>query len=272
MTGIDTYYAEIANCSGISTAHERVLCDRIQAGCREALDELVSANLLFVVSVATRFSGCGLPLEDLISEGNLGLIRAAEKFDASKGYRFITYAVSWIRAYIQAFIANQSRIVRLPQNQNSAVQKMAKASNRLEQSLGHTPRYELAADATGVDLNLASDLLGADTRGTSLDEPVAPGATQLLHETISDQCISVDDKIAELAMQEQLSAAISRLSPVDARVLIHYYGLQGHAPQTLEAVGRAEGVSRERIRQIKKRALTRLYKKIPALRDHLRAS
>lgn len=167
MTAIETYDAEITNSNGVSSVRERILCEQIQAGSKEALDELVSANLLFVVKVATRFAGCGLPMGDLISEGNLGLIRAAEKFDASRGYRFITYAVSWIQAYIRAFIANQVRPVRLPQNQDTAIQKMTKVTKRLEQSLGYTPRYEIAADEIGVVLKLASDLLGADYRGSS---------------------------------------------------------------------------------------------------------
>ena len=178
MTAIEIYYAEITNSNGVSIAQERILCDQIQAGSKEGLDELVSANLLFVVTVAARFVGRGLPMDDLISEGNLGMIRAAEKFDASKGYRFITYSVAWIYAYIRAFIAKQVRPVRLPQSQDATVQKMAKATKRLERSLGYTPRYEVAADEVGIDLKLASDLLIADNRGSSLDEPTAHHVTR----------------------------------------------------------------------------------------------
>ena len=163
MTAIETYYAEITQPNGVRIAQERLLCDQIHAGSEEGLDELV---------------GRRLPMDDLISEGNLGMIRAAEKFDASKEYRFITYSVACIQAYIRAFIAKQVRPVRLPQNQDATVQKMAKATKCLEQSLGYTPRYEVAADEVGIDLKLASDLLIADNRGSSLDEPTAHHVTR----------------------------------------------------------------------------------------------
>ena len=178
MTSIKTYSTEITNSNGVSIAQERILCDQIQAGSKEGLDELVSANLLFVVTVAARFVGRGLPMNDLISEGNQGMIRAAEKFDASKEYRFITYSVAYIQAYIRAFIAKQVRPVHLPQNQDATVQKIAKATKCLAQSLGYTPRYEVAVDEVGIDLKLASYLLIADNRGSSLDEPTAHHVTR----------------------------------------------------------------------------------------------
>ncbi|MAG29009.1 RNA polymerase subunit sigma [bacterium] len=257
---VDQYFHEIEDSTGLSAADEAEIALLIQKGDEEALQTLVSANLRFVVSVAKKYQGFDLPLSDLINEGNLGLITAAKRFDGTKGFKFISYAVWWIRQAILQALAEQSRIVRLPLNRIGELVRVNKILAGLEQRLGRVPDVndiaeELEADADELDLmmHLAQKPQSLDAVYDD-DDP-----SRTVGDLIPDESItSAEDSLFEAEMEDEVEKALASLEYREAQILRLYYGLQGHEEMTLENIGTLLGLTRERVRQIKEKALQRL--------------
>src|SRR5712664_2620026 len=249
---LDQYLREISQYPLITREDEVSLAQRIRVGEAEALDKLVRSNLRFVVSVAKKYQNQGVSLSDLINEGNLGLIRAAHKFDETKGIKFISYAVWWIRQAILQALAEQSRIVRVPLNRAGTLHRIGKRSASLLQELGREPTVEEIAE--GMDI---SEEEGAKT--LSLDAPLTPGEDNKLLDYLPDtQNPGPDDEIFEHALTESIESVLATLKEREARILRLYFGLEGQEPMTLEEIGSQLGITRERVRQLKEKALARL--------------
>jgi RNA polymerase primary sigma factor len=269
-TLVDQYFHEIENSVGLSADDEIQIARQIQAGDELALADLVKANLRFVVSVAKQYQNLGLPLSDLINEGNLGLIIAAKRFDGTKGFKFISYAVWWIRQAILQALAEQSRIVRLPLNRIGELTQVNKILNRLEQRLGRPPGVEEIAEELDVEPADMDLLLRLAQRPVSLETPC--------DETEPDRCFgdlipdnslpSTEDLLSEEELKQEIKRAMHVLTDGEARVLRMYYGLDGYEPMTLEEIGAYVGRTRERVRQIKEKALQKL--RHPARSDSLK--
>lgn len=259
-TLIDQYFHEIEGSLGLSAEQEVANAKLIKQGDEEALQVLVKANLRFVVSVAKQYQNLGLPLIDLINEGNYGLIIAAKRFDGSKGFKFISYAVWWIRQAILQALAEQSRIVRLPLNRIGELTHVNKVILKLEQRLGRAPgRDEVAAeletDSGNMDL-----LLRLAQRPVSLQAPCEDGDdTRCLGDLLPDESLpDGDEQLADMELKASIHGSLNGLSEQEARVLRMYYGLDGRKPMTLEEIGADYGRTRERVRQIKEKALQKL--------------
>src|SRR6058998_3871087 len=245
---LDQYLREISQYPLITREEEVTLAQRIKQGEEEALDKLVRSNLRFVVSVAKKYQNQGVSLSDLINEGNLGLIRAAHKFDETKGIKFISYAVWWIRQAILQALAEQSRIVRVPLNRAGTLHRIGKRSASLLQELGREPTVEEIAE--GMDISQAH---------LSLDAPLTPGEDNKLLDYLPDtQNPGPDDEIFEHALTESIEEVLATLKEREAKILRLYFGLEGQEPMTLEEIGSLLGITRERVRQIKEKALARL--------------
>jgi len=256
---LDQYLREISQYSLIDREEEARLARGIRAGDEEALNQLVRANLRFVVSVAKKYQNQGVPLSDLINEGNVGIIRAAHKFDETKGIKFISYAVWWIRQAILQALAEQSRIVRVPLNRAGALHRIGRRTSALLQELGREPTVEEVAH----DLNLSEDevarTLAISQSHLSLDAPMAPGEDSRLLDYLPDQFSpGPEDETWEHALRESVEDALSSLKEREARILRLYFGLDDQEPMTLEEIGTLLGITRERVRQIKEKALERL--------------
>lgn len=259
-TLVDQYFHEIENSTGLSAAEEVEIAARIQDGDEGALNELVKANLRFVVSVAKGYQNLGLPLSDLINEGNLGLMVAAKRFDGSKGFKFISYAVWWIRQSILQALAEQSRIVRLPLNRIGELTKVNKCMTKLEQRLGRVPEVDEIAeelDSNPADMEM---LLRLSQRPVSLETPCDDQEPdRCLGDLLPDESLpAFDDTLSEGELKGEIQTAMDALTEGEARVLKMYYGLDGQEPMTLEEIGTYVGRTRERVRQIKEKALQKL--------------
>lgn len=256
---LDQYLHDIGAYPLLDRGKEAVLAGRIRAGDPGALEELVSSNLRFVVSVAKRYQHQGVSILDLINEGNIGLMRAARKFDESRGIKFISYAVWWVRQAIQQALADQSRIVRVPVTRAMTIQRIGKCSSALTQALGREPTAnEIAAELDMPPGELERNL--AVGRGhLSLNAPVAPGESGQLLDVIPDQLSpGPDEQLYTRALSRSIEAVLATLSEREASVLRLYFGLGEAEPMTLEQIGEQFGVTRERVRQIKEQALLRL--------------
>ena len=256
---LDRYLDEIGRYPLISREEEAELVRRIRDGDSEALDKLVRSNLRFVVSVAKKYQGQGVLMADLINEGNLGLIRAAHKFDETRGIKFISYAVWWIRQAILQALAEQSRIVRIPLNRAGTLNRIGKRSRALFQELGRepTPR-EIAAD---LDLSIEEVRTGLSVSrsSVSLDAPTLKGEESPLLDYLPDELAAdPEDETYDHALQEVVEEALNSLDAREAKVLRLYFGLDDQDPMTLEEIGMLLDVTRERVRQIKEKGLTRL--------------
>jgi RNA polymerase primary sigma factor len=259
-TLVDQYFHEIESSIGLSAVEEVAIAKRIQDGDEAALNQLVQANLRFVVSVAKGYQNLGLPLSDLINEGNLGLMVAARRFDGSKGFKFISYAVWWIRQSILQALAEQSRIVRLPLNRIGELTKVNKCMTKLEQRLGRVPKVEEIAKELNRNPDDMDMLLRLAQRPVSLETPC--------DDQESDRCIgdllpddsqpACDDVLSEGELKEEIQTVMGALTEGEARVLSMYYGLDGQEGMTLEEIGTYVGRTRERVRQIKEKALQKL--------------
>jgi RNA polymerase primary sigma factor len=256
---LDQYLREISQYPLITRADEGELAKRIKQSNQEALEKLVRSNLRFVVSVAKKYQNQGVSLSDLINEGNLGLIRAAHKFDETKGIKFISYAVWWIRQAILQALAEQSRIVRVPLNRAGTLHRIGKRSSALLQELGREPTVEEIADGMDITQEEVAKTLSISQSHLSLDAPLTPGEDNKLLDYLPDtQKPGPDDETFERALSESIEEVLKTLKEREARILRLYFGLDGQEPMTLEEIGSMMGITRERVRQIKEKALARL--------------
>ena len=259
-SSLDQYLKEISAYPLLTREDEVELAKLIKAGDEEALDKLVRSNLRFVVSVAKKYQNQGVALGDLINEGNLGLIRAAHKFDETKGIKFISYAVWWIRQAILQALAEQSRIVRVPLNRAGALHRIGKRSSTMLQELGREPTVDEIADGLDLSHDEVERTLAISQTHLSLDAPLTPGEDNRLLDYLPDQfSAGPDDETYERALSSTVEEALGTLKEREAKVLRLYFGLEdGRDPMTLEEIGALLGITRERVRQIKEKALVRL--------------
>ena len=256
---LDQYLKEISQYPLIDKPEEVRLAQLIRKGDEEALNKLVRSNLRFVVSVAKKYQNQGVPLPDLINEGNLGLIRAAHKFDETKGIKFISYAVWWIRQAILQALAEQSRIVRVPLNRAGALHRIGRRSSSLLQELGREPTVEEIAQELEISTDEVRRTLAISQSHLSLDAPLTPGEDNRLLDYLPDQFSpGPDDDTYDEALKRTIEEALSSLKEREAKILRLYFGLDDQDPMTLEEIGGLLGITRERVRQIKEKALLRL--------------
>ena len=256
---LDQYLRDISVFPLISREEEVRLAQRIRANDQEALDTLVRSNLRFVVSVAKKYQNQGVSLSDLINEGNLGLIRAAHKFDETKGIKFISYAVWWIRQAILQALAEQSRIVRVPLNRAGALHRIGKRANTLLQELGREATNAEIAEGMEITEEEVAKTMSISQTHLSLDAPMSPGEDNRLLDYIPDtQSATPDEEMFETALSESVHEALAGLKERESKILRLYFGLDGSEPMTLEQIGAVLNITRERVRQIKEKALSRL--------------
>lgn len=258
---LDKYLNDIGKEAMITADEEVELALRIQKGDEKALEQLTRANLRFVVSVAKQYQGQGIPLSDLINEGNIGLIKAAERFDPSKGFKFISYAVWWIRQSIMQSIIDQSRLVRLPLNKASAYHKIYKVSLVFEQEHERKPNLQELSELTDLKPSIIRDIMNNGTRHSSLDAPITEGEETSLSDMLYDgESDDPDEVLMQESLQKELSSMFATLTAREVAVLKCYFGLNGESRHTLAEIGEKYDLTRERVRQIKERALRRLRK------------
>src|SRR3977135_106273 len=256
---LDQYLRDISVFPLITREQEVALAQKIRGDDQEALDTLVRSNLRFVVAVAKKYQNQGVSLSDLINEGNLGLIRAAHKFDETKGIKFISYAVWWIRQAILQALAEQSRIVTGPLNRAGTVHTIGKRSASLLQELGREPTVEEIAEGMDISEEEVAKTLSISQAHLSLDAPLTPGEdNKLLHYLPDTTNPGPDDEIFEHALTESIESVLATLKESAGRILRLYFGLEGQEPMTLEEIGSQLGITRERVRQLKEKALARL--------------
>jgi len=256
---LDQYLRDIAKYPLISREDEADLARRIRMGEQEALDKLVRSNLRFVVSVAKKYQNQGVSLSDLINEGNLGLIRAGHKFDETKGIKFISYAVWWIRQSILQALAEQSRIVRVPLNRAGALHRIGKRASALLQELGREATHAEIAEGMDISEEEVAKTMSISQVHLSLDAPLTPGEDNRLLDYLADTVSSApDEQTIEKALTKAIEDSLGSLKEREARILRLYFGLEDHEPMTLEEIGVLMGITRERVRQIKEKALSRL--------------
>jgi RNA polymerase primary sigma factor len=258
-SSLDQYLKEISAYPLLKREDEVRLAVSIKKGDEEALDTLVRSNLRFVVSVAKKYQNQGVSLGDLINEGNLGLIRAAHKFDETKGIKFISYAVWWIRQAILQALAEQSRIVRVPLNRAGALHRIGRMSSSLLQELGREPTPEEVAQELDISSDEVERTMAISRAHLSLDAPMTPGEDNRLLDYLPDQVSpGPEDQTFDRALNNSIEEALGTLKEREAKVLRLYFGLDGQDPMTLEEIGSLLGITRERVRQIKEKALLRL--------------
>ncbi len=255
---LDKYLQEIGREDLISVDEEVELAARIRQGDRVALEKLTCSNLRFVVSVAKQYQNQGLSLPDLINEGNLGLIKAAEKFDETRGFKFISYAVWWIRQSILQALAEQSRIVRLPLNQVGSLNKINKAYQRFEQEHERKPSAEELAEELDIPVDKIADTLKMSGRHVSVDAPFVEGEDNCLIDVmVNEDSPNADRGLISESLSREIDRALGQLTPREAEILKQFFGIGG-PEKTLEEIGIELGLTRERVRQIKEKAIKRL--------------
>lgn len=269
---LDKYLQEIGKVSLLSVDEEAELARRIRQGDEEALEKLVKANLRFVVSVAKQYQNQGLPLTDLISEGNLGLIKAAKRFDETRGFKFISYAVWWIRQSILQALAEQSRIVRLPLNRVGALNKINKVFARLEQEYEREPSPEEIAEAMQGTLTPEeiAEIMRQSGRHVSLDSPIAPGEETRFIDVLENTDLPQPDQVLMYeSLRQEIAKALATLEDREAQILRMHFGIDQRYPMTLDEIAEKLGLTRERVRQIKEKAIRKLRSN-PAVLEPLR--
>ncbi len=255
---LDKYLQEIGHEELISVDEEVELAQRIKKGDRKALEKLTKANLRFVVSVAKQYQNQGLSLPDLINEGNVGLIRAAEKFDETRGFKFISYAVWWIRQSILQAIAEQSRIVRLPLNQVGSVNKINRVLNKFEQEHERRPSIDEIADNVDIPHDKIEEAMKVNTRHVSVDAPFADGEDNSLLDVLpNNDSPMADRKLVLESLREEINRALQTLNERERNIIEAFFGIN-QPEMTLEEIGDKYGLTRERVRQIKEKAIRRL--------------
>jgi RNA polymerase primary sigma factor len=256
---LDKYLQEIGRVDLITSEVEVELAKRIREGDQVALEKLTKANLRFVVSVAKQYQNNGLTLGDLINEGNLGLIKAAKRFDETRGFKFISYAVWWIRQSIMQALAEQSRIVRLPLNRVGSLNKISKTFSDLEQKFQREPSPEELAEVIGVTTQEVIDNLKVSGRHVSMDAPFAQGEENSLLDVLTDASEETPDSgLLADSLKKEVQRALLTLTVREAEVLELYFGLDGNSAMTLEEISEKFNLTRERVRQIKEKATRRL--------------
>ncbi len=256
---LDQYLDEISQVQLLKPEEEVELAQRIKKGDQEALHALVRANLRFVVSVAKKYQGQGLSLTDLISEGNYGLVKAARRFDETRGFKFISYAVWWIRQSILKALSDQARTVRLPQNRIGTLSKMRKASARLQQEHGRQPTTDELAEELEMKPHKVEEGFRHSRRSLSMDAPFAEDSTQSLLDVLPDHdLVAPDEPITAESIKIDVERILCQLQPREAEITRLYFGIGHERPLTLGAIGEQIGLTRERVRQIKEKALRKL--------------
>ncbi|MBI3568414.1 MAG: RNA polymerase sigma factor RpoD/SigA [Gemmatimonadetes bacterium] len=256
---LDQYLRDISVYPLITRDQEVELAKRIRQNDQEALDTLVRSNLRFVVSVAKKYQNQGVSLSDLINEGNLGLIRAAHKFDETKGIKFISYAVWWIRQAILQALAEQSRIVRVPLNRAGTLHRIGKRASALLQELGREATHAEIAEGMELTEEEVAKTMSISQTHLSLDAPMSPGEDNRLLDYLPDTTNATpDEQTFEKALTESIHQALAGLKEREAKILRLYFGLDESEPMTLEEIGEVLNITRERVRQIKEKALSRL--------------
>ena len=256
---VEKYLQEISKISMINVAEETNLAQRIKMGDQQALDKMVQANLRFVVSVAKQYQHQGLSLSDLINEGNLGLIKAAQRFDETKGFKFISYAVWWIRQSILQALAEQGRLVRLPQNKIGTYNKANKAYMAFEQEHEREPSTEELSEILDMSQTEVNNIFQSNTRHTSLDAPINQAEDVAMGDLLqgSDE---TDEGIMQDSLRDEIRRILKSLSPREAEIVNAYFGLEREDGISIEQIGKKYDLTKERIRQIKERAIKRLQK------------
>ena len=257
--GLAAYLREISQGKNLTLTEEAGLAVRIRTGDKEALNTLVQANLKFVVAVCRNYQYQGLPLGDLINEGNLGLIRAAKRFDETMNFKFISYAVWWIRQAILSALADQSRVINIPPSRVGTIHKMGKTSVKLEQKLGRAPTVGELAEAMGVGIHEIHESLQLSASPMSLDAPVKDGEDGRLEDVLEDPNVESPDKSTmAYSLHEEMKDILGTLDEREEKVVRLYYGIGLETTYTLEEIAQRFNLTRERVRQIKEKALKRL--------------
>lgn len=258
---LDKYLNEISKVSLVTPEEEVELAKRIQEGDEQALNQLTRANLRFVVSVSKQYQYQGLPLTDLINEGNVGLIKAARRFDHTKGFRFISYAVWWIRQSIMQALVENARMVRLPLNKIGTINKISKAATKFEQENFREPYIDELEGLTKIKSSVIRELINSSTRHVSMDVPAYDDSNaSMLDLMVDDESDAPDLSLYQDSMRRELSSAMKVLSPREYGILSCFFGINGESKITLEEIGERFDLTRERVRQIKERSLRKLRK------------
>lgn len=255
---LDKYLQEIGHEELLTTDQEVELAQRIRKGDKRALERLTKANLRFVVSVAKQYQNQGLSLPDLINEGNVGLIKAAEKFDETRGFKFISYAVWWIRQSILQAIAEQSRLVRLPLNQVGSVNKITRELNKFEQEHERKPSVDEIAERVDLPEDKIADAMKANSRHVSMDAPIADGEDSSMIDFLAGDSSNTDRELAIESLKAEVSRILKLLTDKEQKVVRAFFGIDGSPEMTLDEIGEKYNLTRERVRQIKEKALRRL--------------
>ena len=256
---LDQYFADVSRYPLLKSDEEKALARRIQKGDEAAIEEMVKRNLRFVVSVAKKYQNRGLPLIDLIGEGNVGLLTAARKFDPDQGVKFISYAVWWIRQAILSSLARQGRTVRVPLNRTADLSRVIKASALLRDKFGREPTPQELSQLTGISHEIVQALMSLNTADVRLDAAIGTDGDRALIERFSvEEMPDAEAQVLNSFRTAELDRALETLPPRDAKILRLYFGLEGDREHTLDEIGKMLGVTRERVRQLRDRALRRL--------------
>ncbi len=257
---LDKYLHEIGKVDLITSDEEVELAKRIKRGDKDALEKLIKANLRFVVSVSKQYQNQGLSLSDLINEGNLGLIKAAQRYDETRGFKFISYGVWWIRQSILQALAEQSRIVRLPLNKIGSISRINKTFSRLEQEYQREPTFEEIAFLLETSPQLVEDAMKISNHHISMDAPIyeEEGNNSMYDLLLNEESLSPDKGLIYVSLCQEIERSLSTLTEREADVIRYFFGLSGNKPHTLEEIGEEFGLSRERVRQIKERTIKKM--------------
>ncbi|MDZ7741501.1 MAG: RNA polymerase sigma factor RpoD/SigA [Bacteroidota bacterium] len=261
LPSLEKYLQDVKKYSLVTVEEEIELATRIQKGDREALEKLVKANLRFVVSVAKQYQNQGLTLSDLINEGNIGLIEAATRFDATRGFKFISYAVWWIRQSIMQAISNSTRMIRLPVNKLSELNKIKNATTHLQQELEREPTFEEIATKLSLSEKDIEQSLGNKVNVVSADAPINDNDDGSIMDLLNNDASEMPDmSMHRNSLKVEIERALALLDPRDADIIRMYYGLNGEMPYTLSEIGEEFGLTRERVRQIKEASIAKMRK------------